>query len=254
MKKIFFLFLVAVLSTVGISAQSKTHVIAHRGYWDCEGSAENSITSLKKAIEIGAYGSELDVWLTRDNALVVNHNPTTLDGLKIEDFTAEEICKSKLKNGENIPLLIDYLKAGKDQDKTKLIIELKEQTGLERQKLIARKTIDMVKELGIEDKVEYITFCITTGDELIRLAPNAKVAYLSCNYSPAELKQKGYTGIDFSYSCMKKHPHWYDEAKACGLTINVWTVNKKEQMLELIDKNVDYITTNNPLLLQDLLK
>lgn len=254
MKKIFLLLLVTTLSVAGISAQSKTHVIAHRGYWDCEGSAENSITSLKKAVEIGVYGSELDVWLTKDSVLIVNHNPTTLDGLKVEDCTAEQICKSKLKNGENIPLLIDYLSAGKNQDKTKLIIELKEQTGLEKQKLIARKTVDMVKNLGIEDKVEYITFSIITGDELIRLAPNAKVAYLSCNYSPAELKQKGYTGIDFSYLCMKKHPHWYDEAKACGLTINVWTVNKKDQMLELIDKKVDYITTNDPLLLQELLK
>ncbi len=35
-----------------------TQVIAHRGYWDTHGSAQNSLASLEKADEIGAYGSE----------------------------------------------------------------------------------------------------------------------------------------------------------------------------------------------------
>ena len=33
-----------------------TQVIAHRGYWDTHGSAQNSLASLEKADEIGAYG------------------------------------------------------------------------------------------------------------------------------------------------------------------------------------------------------
>ena len=58
-----------------IQAQS-TQVIAHRGFWKTNGSAQNSIAALVKADSIGCYGSEFDVWLTTDNQLVVNHDAT----------------------------------------------------------------------------------------------------------------------------------------------------------------------------------
>lgn len=64
-----------------VCAQYTTHAVAHRGYWKCEGSAENSLTSLQKSHEAGCWGSELDIWLTADGRLVVNHDAHTLDGL-----------------------------------------------------------------------------------------------------------------------------------------------------------------------------
>lgn len=46
-------------------------VIAHRGYWKTEGSAQNSISSLQNTHRIGVYGSEFDVHITRDGEVVV---------------------------------------------------------------------------------------------------------------------------------------------------------------------------------------
>ena len=66
-----FLFIIAVLGSLVANAQE---VICHRGYWDAEGSAQNSIRSLVKADSIGAWGSEFDVWMTADGVLVVNHD------------------------------------------------------------------------------------------------------------------------------------------------------------------------------------
>lgn len=64
---------VALLSAGGaLHAQPK--VIAHRGYWTAPGSAQNSLASFAKADSIGVYGSEMDVWLTGDDKLVVNHD------------------------------------------------------------------------------------------------------------------------------------------------------------------------------------
>ena len=50
---------------VAVNAQERTKVIAHRGYWQTAGSAQNSIRALVKADSIGCYGSEFDVacWL-----------------------------------------------------------------------------------------------------------------------------------------------------------------------------------------------
>ena len=81
MKRIFFLF-VELLCVFSVFAQVK--VVAHRGYWDVDGSAQNSIRALEMAAEIGCYGSEFDVNITSDGVVVVNHD-ATINGIRIEE-------------------------------------------------------------------------------------------------------------------------------------------------------------------------
>lgn len=238
----------------GIQAQHVTRAVAHRGYWTCEGSAQNSLTSLQKAYEAGCWGSELDIWLTADGELVVNHDAHTLDGLVIEKTDSKQLLKSKLKNGETLPSLEAYLDAGKSLAPMVLVLELKTQSTPERNIELARKVVDMVKDKGMEDQVEYIAFSNLVGTELIRLAPEAKVAYLNGDKTPAELKELGYTGLDYAHKVLKKNSHWIDEAHKLGLTVNVWTVNTAEDLQYFIDHKTDYITTNEPVLLLELLK
>lgn len=246
----------ALLLTVsqGIQAQHVTRAVAHRGYWTCEGSAQNSLTSLQKAYEAGCWGSELDIWLTADGELVVNHDAHTLDGLDIEKTDSKQLLKSKLKNGETLPSLEAYLDAGKSLAPMVLVLELKTQSTPERNIELARKVVDMVKDKGMEDQVEYIAFSNQVGTELIRLAPEAKVAYLNGDKTPAELKELGYTGLDYAVGVLKKNDRWIDEAHRLGLTVNVWTVNKAEDLQYFIDHKADFITTNEPVLLLELLK
>ena len=246
----------ALLLTVsqGIQAQHVTRAVAHRGYWTCEGSAQNSLTSLQKAYEAGCWGSELDIWLTADGQLVVNHDAHTLDGLDIEKTDSKQLLKSKLKNGETLPSLEAYLDAGKSLTPMMLVLELKTQSTPERNIELARKVVDMVKDKGMEDQVEYIAFSNQVGTELIRLAPEAQVAYLNGDKTPAELKELGYTGLDYAHKVLKKNSHWIDEAHKLGLTVNVWTVNKAEDLQYFIDHKADFITTNEPVLLLELLK
>lgn len=238
----------------GIQAQHVTRAVAHRGYWTCEGSAQNSLTSLQKAYEAGCWGSELDIWLTADGELVVNHDAHTLDGLVIEKTDSKQLLKSKLKNGETLPSLEAYLDAGKSLAPMVLVLELKTQSTPERNIELARKVVDMVKDKGMEDQVEYIAFSNQVGTELIRLAPEAQVAYLNGDKTPAELKELGYTGLDYAHKVLKKNIHWIDEAHKLGLTVNVWTVNKAEDLQYFIDHKADFITTNEPVLLLELLK
>ena len=53
---------------------------------------------------------------------------------------------------------------------------------------------------------------------------------------------------------MKRNEVWFDEARQAGLEINVWTVNNPDDMRYLIEKGVNYITTDKPELLQSILK
>ena len=66
-----FLFISTLLSCS--ETESGPKVIAHRGYWKTEGSAQNSIRSLELANEINAFGSEFDVHLTSDDVLIIIH-------------------------------------------------------------------------------------------------------------------------------------------------------------------------------------
>ena len=103
---------------------AQTQLVTHRGYWDCEGSAENSIASLKKSKDVNAYGSELDVIITADGVPVVHHD-STIDGILIEEANYDQIKDRKLSNGEVLPTLESYLQAFKEIPDMKLVLEVK---------------------------------------------------------------------------------------------------------------------------------
>ena len=46
---------------------------------------------------------------------------------------------------------------------------------------------------------------------------------------------------------MKKHPEWIQQSHNLGLTVNIWTVNKTDELQWCIDNKADYITTDNPI-------
>ncbi len=117
-----YVLLMCILSSAWIVSAQSTQVIAHRGYWKTEGSAQNSLKALEKADSIGCYGSEFDVWITGDGMLVVNHD-AKVDSVVIEQATAGEVLALKLSNGENLPTLEQYLELGK-KCTTRLILEL----------------------------------------------------------------------------------------------------------------------------------
>lgn len=229
--------------------QAQTKVIAHRGFWKTPGSSQNSIASLQKADSIGCYGSEFDVWLTKDNKLVVNHDPV-YKMRPMEHSKGDALTGLKLSNGENLPSLKSYLEAGKNCN-TRLILELKAHSAPKRETKAVKEILAMVKEMGLESRMEYITFSLHAMKEFIQLAPaGTPIFYLNGELSPKELKELGAAGLDYHMGVLKKHPEWVEEAHALGLKVNVWTVDKAEDMKWLIEHKVDFITTNEPVVLQ----
>lgn len=229
----------------GSSAFSQTKVIAHRGYWDYEGSAQNSIKALNKAHEVDAYGSEFDVLITADGIPVVNHDDT-IQGFCIETSLYEDIKDLKLKNGETLPTLEEYLIQGKQNKGTQLILEVKPHKRVVNEDRAVTAILALVQKYQLEDQVEYISFSMNICKELIRRAPAAQVAYLRGEVSPADLKVLGFTGLDYHYKVLEKNPGWIQEAKNAGLTVNVWTVDDPVVMQSMIEQGVDFITTDKP--------
>ena len=129
------------------NTSAQTRVIAHRGFWKTQGSAQNSITSLLKADSIGCYGSEFDVWLTKDNGLVVSHDGI-IQGHKVEESTLKELTGLWLANGECVPSLKELLETAKRKTSLKLVLELKAHSKPEREIKAVEEIVSMNKEDG----------------------------------------------------------------------------------------------------------
>ncbi len=239
------------------NSATSQEIIAHRGFWKTEGSAQNSITALMKADSIGVFGSEVDIWISSDGIPVVNHDATvTLDGkkLRVEDTPFGTLRKVKLSNGEQMPTVEEYLNAFEKCKKVKLIIEFKSHTVKERETELARKVIDMVHQRGLKDKVEYIAFGIHFLQLVRQLDPQASIYYLNGDMSPAVLSSMGVSGLDYHYNVLFNHPQWVEAAHKLGQKVNVWTVNKAEDIQKVIDLKVDFITTDEPLRVKEIIK
>ncbi len=229
-------------------------VIAHRGAWKQKYFPQNSIASLQEAINLKCGGSEFDVHLTADDVLVVNHD-YLFYGLDIEKSTYEELVTKKHPNGESIPTAEEYLKKGLKQNYTRLVFELKaSEISKSRTIKVAEMSVDLVRRLDKKGFVEFISFDYDAVKKIKELLPKVEVAYLNGNIAPQQIKNDGLCGIDYQIPIYKKNPTWINDAQQQGLSVNVWTVNKKEDMHYFIDEGADYITTDFPEILFDVLK
>lgn len=242
-----FAIVLSALAALSASAADRdVKVIAHRGYWTAPGSAQNSIDALIKADSVGCYGTEFDVWLTSDSVLVVNHDGW-INGYGVQYTPAEIICAQKIENGETIPTLQAYFEEAVKHPNLRLICEMKFPNSKHQEAEMARKICEMAKKYNLEDRIDYITF---SRDGMLSLKKyahkGAKIYYLTGDYVPEQLKFMGAAGADYNYWAYQRNPQWVQQLKDLGLEINVWTVDKEDEMKWCIDNGVDYITTNYP--------
>lgn len=238
------LIVMAAACLMTLAAAAQTKIVAHRGYWDCAGSAQNSITSLKLADKIGCYGSEFDVHLTKDGVIVVHHDQN-VGKIDIQTSTYKALKKERLRNGEKIPTLEQYLDAGKDLS-CKLVLEIKSQMVQSHEDSLVRQCVDMVKSKGLTDRIVWISFSGKACELLHQLLPDAHIQYLLGDWDPKTIKAKGLSGIDYEQKVLALHPEWIKECHDLGLVVNVWTVNDLNTINQFIKAGVDFITTNAP--------
>lgn len=230
-----------------------TEIFAHRG---ASGYApENTLEAFRLAMEQGADGMELDVHLTKDGEVVVIHDETldrTSNGHgNVRDYTLEELKKFSFHNhmekyqGVQIPTLKEVLNLVKNSC-MKVNIELK--TGIYWYEGIEEKTMDIVKTIGMEDRVIYSSFNHYSIQKVLEQNSDAETAYL---FSDVPLNMEKYakdTGVKGLHPAVYhlKMADFLETYMKSGLKVRVWTVNNKEDMKMFIDAGVDAIITNYP--------
>lgn len=137
----------AIAASALTASAAQPKVIAHRGYWDTPGSAQNSLRALAKADSVGCFASEFDVWMTSDGVLVVNHD-ADINGVHIETSPAKKVLAEKLSNGENVPTLESYLQLAAKQP-SRIVLELKTHDSRKHERKAIKDIVAMVKKLSL---------------------------------------------------------------------------------------------------------
>lgn len=231
-----------------------TQTVAHRGEWRSEGSAENSRASLQRALDMQVWGSEIDVWLTTDGHVMVNHDPT-FQGISLQDTTYKACKRLTLSNGEKMPQLQDLLKLmRRSQSPTCLVLEVKKHRSPQRSRDCAAAAVEAVRKEGLLDRTVFISFSIEACQTIHELLPDASVSYLTGDRTPVELYRLGINGIDYNITHLRQHPEWVEQAHRLNMSAGVWTVDSEADMLEMQQLGVDFITTNEPARCERLLR
>jgi len=229
-----------------VSDTRMTKIIAHRGYWNTKGSAQNSITAIEKAFEIGADGIEFDIWATVDDTVIVCHDPEYA-GLTISSSKYEDLIVTPLPNGERIPTFREYLCKLKEFPNMILFIEMKD---VESSLLIPK----IIQETGIKNKIVYISFHRKACENIIANNPRNHVELLKTGTSPLSpdyLASFGYRGMDYTVKLYRENSFLISDAIKIGFVLSVWIVNDVLDYEWAFSNGFRYVTTDRPDLLVD---
>lgn len=250
-------------------------IIAHRG--GAEEWPENTMFAFEKARALGSDAIETDIHETKDGVIVIIHDNllerTTNGKGSVNDYTWEELQKLDAAynfsldgnktfpyrgRGIKIPSLEEALTKFPN---VKWSIEIKEEGKVNEEKLI-----NLVKKLGLLDKVVFACFGEKILDEVRKIEPIA-----ASGFSELEIKRLMY------YYYFKLLPFykpagdvlqvppahnttqivsqkWLQAMHNKGLKIHVWTINEEEEMKQMIAMGVDGIITDKPTLLKNLMR
>lgn len=134
----------------------KPFIIGHRGVPSLED--ENTLESAKHAVALGADIVENDIYLTKDQHLVVMHDATvdrtTRSTGKIEEMSLAQVQQLKSKNkAYSIPTLAEYFTTFKHNPNFVLMIEMKSANPA-----LVAKMQDEIKKYQVENQVVTTSF------------------------------------------------------------------------------------------------
>jgi glycerophosphoryl diester phosphodiesterase len=221
--------------------------IGHRGA--SRDYPENTIAAFRAAIEAGAQMCELDVQLTRDDAVVVIHDETvdrTTNGKgAVAEMSLADLKRLDAGRGERIPTLDEVLAA--TAGKCGLNIELKAGK-------VEHEVAVLMRKWGAMDTSMVSSFEWDKLATIRELDPGIRLGVLAEKNAPAMVQKAG----ELHAYAINPHfdlvtPALCEDAHARGLKVLVWTVDVPELMGRLIAHGVDGIMTNYPARLRDVL-
>ena len=238
----------------------KTSITAHRG---ASGYApENTLSAIKKALEIGVDRIEVDVQQTSDGVVVCLHDKkldrtTNATGL-VSKKSWEEVKNVKAYGkfevefpNETIPTLEQVFELM--DGTTEFVIEIK--AGRKTYPDIEDNVVKLIKKYKAEQWALVHSFNDKVLKHLHKHHPEIRLQKLFVSYSGGlmldfklhAVKLSKYDFVEaFGVSLSGTNAKLVEKAHALGKQVHVWTVNKDEDMQRMIGLGVDGLISNYP--------
>jgi glycerophosphoryl diester phosphodiesterase len=249
--------------------------VAHRG-----GAAlapENTLVAFRSGIAQGADALELDLHLSRDGRLVVIHDSsvdrtTDRSGLvadlslaQLKALDAGARFKGPAREPQEIPTLEEVLallsEAG--NERIELQAEIKPRADGSRYAGIEEALVLALRSWSLADRTTVLSFDFPSLQAVKRLEPGLRACALvgkeyfkaAATLSPDRIARSlAALGVD-SVGVREQNLDrgLYEALRRAGLGVGAWTVDEPTRMRQLAALGLDFITTNRPDLLRQVL-
>jgi glycerophosphoryl diester phosphodiesterase len=251
MKNYIIFSVLIILAMNQVTGQSPV-IIAHRGA--SFEAPENTLASVNLAWEQNADAVEIDVYLSKDNKIMVIHDKDTKrtagEKLVVKESMASDLrkldvgsFKSPDYKGEKIPFLsevIETIPEGK-----KLIVEVK--CGTEILPFLKESFINSGK-IG---QLVIISFDFDVVAGAKKIMPEVPVYWLHFNLAGEyntkwieKAREADLDGLNFRYKGISEE--FIKSVHDANMEIYAWTVDDPEEAAKLCGFGIDGITTNRP--------
>ena len=236
---------------------------SHRGITAHRGNSgmfpENTLPAFENAIELGVDWIELDLFLTKDQQLVVIHDQTTERtgdrALDVTKSTLQEVQSVDVANDfrnrhklsisdcppQHIPQLEDVLNLVMRQNRTRVSIQPKVDC--------VAKAVEVIQKMGAENLVGFNDGNLKLMIKAKQLAPDATIFWdrgVNTNINEDIQTATQYRFHALIYQDQGISLEKINRTKMAGLNVGAWTVNDPDRIRELLRMGVNRIYTDYP--------
>ncbi|WP_157184250.1 glycerophosphoryl diester phosphodiesterase membrane domain-containing protein [Evansella cellulosilytica] len=227
-------------------------VAAHRG--DLHSAPENSLSSIRSAIDKGVDAVEIDVMLTKDGEIILNHDYTfqRVAGVpdRVIEMTYEEVAEVDIGRlfsdefiGEPVPTLEEAIIEVMDENVT-FIIDVKiDSTGEDRRDELAKGIVDLVEQYDMVDVTYVQSFDYDVLQEVRQRNSDIKIGQI------LYLSAGNLSSLDVDFYTIRQtmlSERFIENARRLDREVWVWTVNLERNMREVLKYDIDGIITDYP--------
>lgn len=239
--------------SINVQLLNETDVAAHRGY--SAEAPENTIPAFEAAIANLTDYVELDVQELKDGTVVVMHdsNFKRVGGLKknvweveYDDIKELDVGKwfSEEFEGTTIPTLEEVLELSKGRLKLNIEIKLNG-----HEKKLEETVVGLIEKYEMEDECVITSFQSKALKNVKKYNKNIKTGYVLHvaygDFSHVEFADA--LSVNYSFATQSL----VNDAHNAGMEVYVWTVNTSEAINEMLERGVDMIITDDPVLAEE---
>jgi glycerophosphoryl diester phosphodiesterase len=239
--------IIAAIIVARLPAEDAAIVIAHRGA--AAHAPENTMASVRRALEDGADMVEIDVQETADGEVVVFHDSdfmkTAGRPLKLWDATAPDLNRLDIGSwfdpefeGERVPTLEEVLI--ESRGRARVDIELKYYG---HDQALERRVVEIVERTDMSSDVAIMSLKYDGVQKIRSLRPDWTYGLLTS----VSLGDATAFDVDFlAVNAGSASRRFVRRAHAAGKEVYVWTVNDPFFMSAMMSRGVDGIITDDP--------